>query len=121
MCLKCTQHTHKHTYSRRFHLNNVRHTESHFPKVVLVSVMAKCPGRMGCTDDIAETYFALAQQSPLGWSNEIDIRPFQARFCAVVGTTEHPMYQNMNNEFPHREYFVHGGVNISGTGPGFDP
>lgn len=32
---------------------------------------------MGCTDDIAETYFALAQQSPLGWSNEIDIRPFQ--------------------------------------------
>lgn len=34
-------------------------------------------GRMGCTDDIAETYFALAQQSPLGWSNEIDIRPFQ--------------------------------------------
>lgn len=33
--------------------------------------------KMGCTDDIAETYFALAQQSPLGWSNEIDIRPFQ--------------------------------------------
>lgn len=33
--------------------------------------------RMGCTDDIAETYFALSQQSPLGWSNEIDIRPFQ--------------------------------------------
>ncbi|CAJ1367946.1 unnamed protein product [Effrenium voratum] len=33
--------------------------------------------RMGCTDDIAETYFALAQQSPLGWSNEVDIRPFQ--------------------------------------------
>ena len=32
---------------------------------------------MGCTDDIAETYFALAQQSPLGWSNEVDIRPFQ--------------------------------------------
>ena len=33
--------------------------------------------RMGNTDDIAETYFALSQQSPLGWSNEIDIRPFQ--------------------------------------------
>jgi len=33
--------------------------------------------KMGCTDDIAETYFALAQQSPLGWSNEVDIRPFQ--------------------------------------------
>lgn len=39
--------------------------------------LAKAPCRMGCTDDIAETYFALAQQSPLGWSNEIDIRPFQ--------------------------------------------
>ena len=29
------------------------------------------------TKDIAETYFALHQQSPLGWSNEVDIRPFQ--------------------------------------------
>eukprot|EP00445_Apocalathium_hangoei_P016272 CAMPEP_0203892566 /NCGR_PEP_ID=MMETSP0359-20131031/35739_1 /ASSEMBLY_ACC=CAM_ASM_000338 /TAXON_ID=268821 /ORGANISM="Scrippsiella Hangoei, Strain SHTV-5" /LENGTH=252 /DNA_ID=CAMNT_0050814557 /DNA_START=28 /DNA_END=783 /DNA_ORIENTATION=- len=33
--------------------------------------------KMGCTDDIAETYFELSRQSPLGWSNEIDIRPFQ--------------------------------------------
>eukprot|EP00747_Dinoflagellata_sp_TGD_P039186 gnl/TRDRNA2_/TRDRNA2_140115_c0_seq2.p1 gnl/TRDRNA2_/TRDRNA2_140115_c0~~gnl/TRDRNA2_/TRDRNA2_140115_c0_seq2.p1 ORF type:complete len:219 (+),score=50.71 gnl/TRDRNA2_/TRDRNA2_140115_c0_seq2:188-844(+) len=33
--------------------------------------------KMGCTDDIAETYYSLHEQSPLGWSNEIDIRPFQ--------------------------------------------
>ena len=33
--------------------------------------------KMGCTDDIADTYFAIHEQSPLGWSNEIDIRPFQ--------------------------------------------
>ena len=25
----------------------------------------------------ADTYFAIHEQSPLGWSNEIDIRPFQ--------------------------------------------
>jgi NAD(P)-dependent dehydrogenase (short-subunit alcohol dehydrogenase family) len=33
--------------------------------------------QLACTDDIAETYFAIYQQSPLGWSNEIDIRPYQ--------------------------------------------
>lgn len=33
--------------------------------------------KLACTDDIAETYYSLYQQSPLGWSNEIDIRPFQ--------------------------------------------
>ena len=33
--------------------------------------------QLASTDDIAETYFALYEQSPLGWSNEIDIRPFQ--------------------------------------------
>ena len=32
--------------------------------------------QLACTDDIAETYFAIYQQSPLGWSNEIDIRPY---------------------------------------------
>eukprot|EP00940_MAST-03C_sp_MAST-3C-sp2_P001746 g1746.t1 len=36
----------------------------------------KAQDKMGCTDDIAETYFAIHQQSPLGWSNEIDIRPY---------------------------------------------
>ena len=33
--------------------------------------------RYASTADIAETYFALHQQSPRGWTNEIDIRPFQ--------------------------------------------
>lgn len=33
--------------------------------------------KLASTDDIAETYYALSQQSPLGWSNEVDIRPFQ--------------------------------------------
>mmetsp|Transcript_4765 Transcript_4765/g.8977 ORF Transcript_4765/g.8977 Transcript_4765/m.8977 type:complete len:254 (-) Transcript_4765:126-887(-) len=32
--------------------------------------------KLACTDDIAETYFAMYEQSPMGWSNEIDIRPF---------------------------------------------
>ncbi|CAK8991527.1 2 [Durusdinium trenchii] len=45
--------------------------------------------KMGCTDDIAETYFALAQQSPLGWSNEIDIRPFQERSGGFVPVLPH--------------------------------
>jgi NAD(P)-dependent dehydrogenase (short-subunit alcohol dehydrogenase family) len=33
--------------------------------------------KMASTDDIAETYYHVFEQSPLGWSNEIDIRPFQ--------------------------------------------
>jgi len=33
--------------------------------------------QLGCTDDIAESYYAMYEQSPMGWSNEIDIRPFQ--------------------------------------------
>ncbi len=32
---------------------------------------------LASTDDIAETYYSLYKQSPLAWSNEIDIRPFQ--------------------------------------------
>ena len=38
---------------------------------------AYAANKLASTDDIAETYFALYEQSPLGWSNEIDIRPFQ--------------------------------------------
>jgi NAD(P)-dependent dehydrogenase (short-subunit alcohol dehydrogenase family) len=37
-------------------------------------------GELGSTDDIADTYYALYQQSPLGLSNEIDIRPFQEKW-----------------------------------------
>jgi len=33
--------------------------------------------KAGSSDDIAESYYAVYEQSPLGWSNEIDIRPFQ--------------------------------------------
>ena len=33
--------------------------------------------KMGCCEDISETYYSLYEQSPMGWSNEIDIRPFQ--------------------------------------------
>lgn len=33
--------------------------------------------KFGVTADIAESYYAMYEQSPLGWSNEIDIRPFQ--------------------------------------------
>lgn len=28
-------------------------------------------------DALAETYYAMYAQSPMGWSNEIDLRPFQ--------------------------------------------
>jgi len=38
---------------------------------------AYAANKLASTDDIAETYFALHEQSPLGWSNEIDVRPFQ--------------------------------------------
>lgn len=33
--------------------------------------------KMASTDEIANIYFSLSQQSPMAWSNEVDIRPFQ--------------------------------------------
>ncbi|KAJ1458663.1 hypothetical protein M885DRAFT_512405 [Pelagophyceae sp. CCMP2097] len=33
--------------------------------------------KMASTDDISQTYLDLVNQSPLAWTNEIDIRPFQ--------------------------------------------
>ncbi|KAJ1624268.1 hypothetical protein T492DRAFT_882099 [Pavlovales sp. CCMP2436] len=35
------------------------------------------PDLFGRADDIAETYYAVAQQPKHGWSNEIDIRPYR--------------------------------------------
>ena len=32
--------------------------------------------RLASTDDIAETYVSIHEQSPMGWTNEIDIRPY---------------------------------------------
>lgn len=37
-------------------------------------------GELGSCDDIADTYYALYQQSPLSLSNEIDVRPFQEKW-----------------------------------------
>ena len=47
------------------------------PNYVARNPEAHAANQFGCTDDIAETYYHIFEQSPLGWSNEIDIRPYQ--------------------------------------------